>query len=74
MSCVDVITFEDGSDLPHTDGPGAVKLAEDELHEEERNGAEDHHEEIGDEEGAWNNDVDVQSSGESYMYRFIYQV
>ena len=56
---VDVITFEDGRDLPHADGARAVKLAEDKLHEEEGNGAEDHHEEVGDEEGAWNNDGEV---------------
>ena len=46
------LTFEYWADPPDWDGALAVELAQDELHVEEREGAEGEHEDVGDEEGS----------------------
>lgn len=47
------LTFEHGTDPPDPQAALACKLAEGELHEEERDPAEDQHDEVGEHEGAW---------------------
>lgn len=47
------LTFEHGADPPDPQAALACKLAEGKLHEEERNPAEDQHDEVGEHEGSW---------------------
>lgn len=47
------LTFEHGADPPDPQAALTCKLAEGELHEEERDPAEDQHDEVGEHEGAW---------------------
>lgn len=47
------LTFEHGADPPDPQAALTCKLAEGELHEEERDPAEYQHDEVGEHEGAW---------------------
>ena len=50
---VKALTFKDGTDVfPYGYGAGPVELSQRELHVEERDAAEDGHQDVGDEEGA----------------------
>lgn len=50
--CASALTFEHGADPPDPQAALACKLAEGELHEEERNPTEDQHDEVREHEGA----------------------